>query len=274
MTGPGAPAKASSALGARVATGLVLAAAALAAVWAGGLAFAALAAAATLIMFTEWAVMQRLPRGLRVAGLALLGGIALLMALEPVGEVLMTLAAGAGLIGLFAGRLRRSWGVWTAAGLLYCGLPLVALLWLRARPDGLKLTVFVLVAVWATDIAAYFAGRAIGGPKLAPAISPAKTWAGAVGGVAGATLVCGGIAALWFGGAGNPRLAGFVVLAAVLAVAGVFGDLFESWLKRRAGVKDSGTLLPGHGGVMDRLDGLVPVAVIGAGVLAVTGWTG
>jgi len=274
MAAPGAPATASSALGTRVATGLVLAAAALAAVWAGGLAFAALAAAATLIMFTEWAVMQRLPRGLRIAGLALLGGIALLMALEPVGEVLMTLAAGAGLIGLFAARLRRSWGVWTAAGLLYCGLPLVALLWLRARPDGLKLTVFVLVAVWATDIAAYFAGRAIGGPKLAPAISPAKTWAGAFGGIIGAMLVGGSLAGAYLASVQGRGAGLFFGLAGALAVLAVLGDLYESWLKRRAGVKDSGRLLPGHGGVLDRLDGLVPVAIAGAGVFAATGWAG
>nr|WP_310523680.1 phosphatidate cytidylyltransferase [Polymorphobacter sp.] len=258
----------------RVVTGLVLVAVALTAVWLGGPAFTALIAAATLVMFTEWAVMHRLGRGLRLAGLVLLAATIALMTLASEGEAVVALAGGAGLLGLFAGRMHKGQGFWTAAGILYCGLPAVAMIWLRGLPLGLPATVFVLVCVWATDIAAYFAGRAIGGKKLAPSISPNKTWAGAVGGVVGAMAVCGGLAGWYLASIGGQGAGKFMGIAGILAVLSILGDLLESWLKRRAGVKDSGTLLPGHGGVMDRLDGLVPVAIAGAGFFAMTGWAG
>ncbi len=149
-----------------------------------------------------------------------------------------------------------------AGGLLYAGLPAIALIWLRDQPQGLGLVVWVLTIVWATDIFAYFAGRAIGGPKIAPKISPKKTWAGLVGGVIGA-MVVGWYVARW---AHFPATL-FASLSGGLAVLSQAGDFFESWLKRRVGVKDSGTLLPGHGGIMDRVDGLVPVAVLVAAAL-------
>ncbi len=158
---------------------------------------------------------------------------------------------------------RRIGPLLLVAGLPYVILPVAALILLRARPDGLALCLWTLVIVWATDIGAYFAGRAIGGPKLAPAISPAKTWAGLGGGVIAAAFAGYVIAAQ----AGLPSALHWV--AAPLAVMAQGGDLFESWLKRRAGVKDSGRLLPGHGGVLDRIDGLVPVATLmGAAALA------
>jgi phosphatidate cytidylyltransferase len=117
---------------------------------------------------------------------------------------------------------------------------------------------WVFIVVWSTDIGAYFAGRAIGGPKLAPSISPKKTLAGFYGGVAAATIFGGGWALL-------TKLHPVVLLLAPLfAVAAQAGDLFESWMKRKAGVKDSGNWLPGHGGVFDRLDGLLPVAILTA----------
>jgi phosphatidate cytidylyltransferase len=253
----------------RIATGVVLIIVALGAVWLGGPVFSALVAVATLVMFAEWAVMHRLGRGVRLAGLVLLAGVITLMQMVSAGEAVVALAGGAGLLWLFAGRMAKGSGFWVAGGVLYAGLPAVALIWVRGLPQGLVATVFLLVCVWATDIAAFFTGRAIGGPKLAPSISPNKTWAGAIGGVVGATLVAGGVAAKWL--PGGP-VAGFFVAATLLAALSVLGDLLESHLKRRAGVKDSGNILPGHGGVMDRLDGLVPVAVAGAGVFALTGW--
>lgn len=261
-------------LGLRAATGLVLVAIALAGVWLGRSVFMALVAAGALVMFAEWAEMHRLGRGLRFAGLVLLAGIIVLMSLVSIGETVMALAAGAALLGVFAGRLRKGAGFWTAAGILYCGLPAVALIWVRGLSLGLEAVVFLLVCVWATDIAAYFAGRTIGGPRLAPRISPAKTWAGAFGGVLGAMLVAGGLAATWLVAIGGQKAGLFVGLAGALAVLAIVGDLAESAMKRRVGVKDSGTLLPGHGGVLDRLDGLVPVAIAGAGVFALTGWAG
>ncbi len=268
----------------RVATGLVLVAVALTAVWTGGFVFAALVAAGSLLMFAEWAAMFRLPRAVRLAGLALIGGVQLIRPLVSPGEAVMTLTAGAAQLGLFAARLAAGTGpgatasagrgraITVAGGLLYCGLPALALVWLRGRGLGLPACVFVLAVVWATDVAAYFAGRAIGGPRLAPAISPNKTWAGAIGGVIGAML-----AGLLMAGAyidNRSFLGAFASLAGALAGLAIIGDLFESALKRRAGVKDSGQLLPGHGGVLDRLDGLVPAAIAGAAVFAWTGWAG
>ncbi len=269
-----------SALLLRIATGLVLIAVALTAVWLGGMAFTALVALAVLTMFAEWTVMFRIARPLRLAGLALLAGLAFLSTVLPTGELLVALAGGAGLAGLFARKLEPRSAFWVTAGLLYCGLPALALVWLRGTFNGVQLTLWVLACVWATDIGAYFIGRAIGGPKLAPSISPAKTWAGAVGGVAVAALA--GAEALnlkstssgFFGHLAGPNTAQFAILSALLAVAAVLGDLFESSLKRKAGVKDSGTLLPGHGGVLDRLDGLVPAACIGALIVLAKGWAG
>lgn len=164
-------------------------------------------------------------------------------------------------------RLTKGWGpLWYMGGFLYAVLPALALLWIRERTPidlpsnerGLSLLVWVFIVTWSTDIGAYFAGRRLGRRKLAPTISPNKTVEGLYGGIAAATL---------FGGAwvfathlGAPLLA----MAPVFAIAAQAGDLFESGMKRRAGVKDSGQWLPGHGGALDRLDGLVPVAVLTA----------
>jgi phosphatidate cytidylyltransferase len=155
-------------------------------------------------------------------------------------------------------RLARGWGLaWYLGGFLYALLPALSLLWVRER-SGLDLLVWAFIVTWATDIGAYFAGRRFGKRKLAPAISPNKTVEGLYGGIAAATLFGG--AWVLATGLGLPLLA----LAPVLAIAAQSGDLFESGMKRRAGVKDSGQWLPGHGGALDRLDGLVPVAVLTA----------
>ncbi len=262
-------------LAARVVTGLVLIAVALLALWAGGVAWTALAAAAVLVMFAEWAVMFRIDRGLRLAGLAVVALGVGLASLGPADMPVVAVAGGAGLLGLFARRLTPGRGFWLAAGVLYCGLPGIALIWLRGQDSGFALTLWLLLTVWATDIGAFFAGRAIGGPKLAPAISPNKTWAGAVGGVgaAAATGALFGIAVTHGSGTATPMfLAGLAGLSVVFAVVAILGDLFESALKRRAGVKDSGNLLPGHGGVLDRLDGLAPVACLAPPLLILLGF--
>ena len=154
----------------------------------------------------------------------------------------------------------KGWGpAWYAAGFFYALLPALALLWIRERDaHGLDLLIWAFIVTWSTDIGAYFAGRRFGKRKLAPSISPKKTVEGLWGGLAAATLF-GGAWALATG-LGLTLLA----LPPLLAIAAQLGDLFESGMKRRAGVKDSGTWLPGHGGVLDRLDGLVPVAVLTA----------
>ena len=169
-------------------------------------------------------------------------------------------------------RMLSTWGAaWKVYGFFYCLLPAVSLLWIREQAEyagvgrGPDLLIWVFLVVWSTDIGAYFSGRAIGGPKLAPSISPNKTIAGLVGGVASAAVLAG----VWVNVVKLPTI--LLWLAPLFAIASQLGDLFESGLKRRAGVKDSGTWLPGHGGLLDRLDGLVPVAMLTAGFMLV-GW--
>jgi phosphatidate cytidylyltransferase len=157
-------------------------------------------------------------------------------------------------------RLVRGWGgAWYVSGFGYAILPALALLWIRERA-GLDLLIWTFIVTWSTDIGAYFAGRSLGKRKLAPSISPGKTVEGLLGGILAAALLAGGWALATV--LGKPLL----VAAPLFALAAQGGDLFESWMKRRAGVKDSGNWLPGHGGVLDRLDGLVPVAVLTAAV--------
>lgn len=152
------------------------------------------------------------------------------------------------------------------AGVIYAGLPAICLVIVRETGDAG--TVFWLLAVvWATDIGAYAAGRLIGGPKLAPPISPNKTWSGALGGLASATLA-GAVVAVAFGAEASFLN---VMLAAILSCCSQVGDLAESWFKRRHDVKDSGTMIPGHGGVMDRVDGLWAAAPLVALTCAVRG---
>jgi phosphatidate cytidylyltransferase len=148
---------------------------------------------------------------------------------------------------------------WSAVGLVYVLLPAAALLSLRqTEPSGWAAILFVLIVVWATDTAAYFGGRSIGGPKLWPKVSPKKTWSGAICGFVVAMLAGGAAAALTSGGDFRTG----ALLAAPLSIAAQAGDLLESAVKRHFGVKDSGSIIPGHGGVLDRVDGLFGAAVI------------
>ena len=157
-------------------------------------------------------------------------------------------------------RITRGWGFgWSAAGFIYALLAALALLWVRDRADnGLAVVIWIFLVTGSTDIGGYFVGRNYGKRKLAPAISPNKTWAGLYGGIAAATLIAGGWVLLLDL---DPAL---YALAPIFAVMAQAGDLFESWMKRRAGLKDSGNWLPGHGGIFDRLDGLIPVATLTA----------
>jgi phosphatidate cytidylyltransferase len=154
--------------------------------------------------------------------------------------------------------------LWIGLGAAYLTLPALALIWLRGLPEvGLRIITWLLVVVWATDIFAYLVGRKVGGPRLAPVVSPGKTWSGLCGGVLAAALA-GGVTA-W--AIGSERLLQAASVGGILAIVSQIGDLIESALKRRAGVKDSGALIPGHGGVLDRLDGLI----LAAPVLALLG---
>lgn len=248
----------------RAIVGIALICVAVAALLMGHILFWVLASVAGVLMQGEWgSLIGAGARARRLAMFAICVPLAI-MAPDPLAAGPSFLAIGL-LLGaaLFVAAVTRS--IPLAFGIIYVGVPVLALLFLRAQPNGLLLAFWALGLVWATDIGAYFAGRSIGGPKLAPSISPSKTWAGLGGGV---------LAALAFGFALH-FLAGLPVkLAAacgILAVAAQGGDLFESALKRRAGVKDSGTLLPGHGGVLDRLDGVVTAAPLAALLVALPG---
>jgi phosphatidate cytidylyltransferase len=166
----------------------------------------------------------------------------------------------AGAIGLrIATRHRDDLPLWTYGGMAWVVLPPVGIVWLRSFADGLTLCLWVAALVWSVDIAAFAVGRTLGGPKLAPRISPNKTWSGLIGGVAAATLV-GLLTGLIIGAPGLwARLA---LISGALAIVEQIGDIAESYAKRQFGVKDSGGLIPGHGGVLDRLDGMLAVVAV------------
>lgn len=223
----------------------------------GGFAFWLLAVVVSLFMMAEWADLQKVPpRTKRLAQYALSVPLATMapawLLIETRDFFTLGLVAGAAFFVVIVTRLPK-----LALGILYCALPVLALIVLRRQEAGLLYAFWAMALVWATDIGAFFAGRTIGGPKLAPRLSPNKTWAGLIGGTVTATLL-----ALALRPEGlSDHLVAATPLLAVLAQA---GDLYESWLKRVAGVKDSGNTLPGHGGVLDRIDGLVPVAPVAA----------
>lgn len=238
----------------RALVGLLLIAVAAAALWWGGFAFWLLVAIAGIIMMHEWgglhgatAQQKKLAQYALTVPLAIMAPVA-----AGPGFLAFGLVLGAMFFIAIVTRNGR-----LGIGALYIGLPVLALLTLRTGEQGLLLAFWTMALVWACDIGAYFAGRTLGGPKLMPAVSPNKTWAGLIGGVAGAGLFA---VILTLSGL-DWRLAAATPALAVLAQ---MGDLYESWLKRCAGVKDSGNLLPGHGGVLDRLDGLVAVAPVAA----------
>jgi phosphatidate cytidylyltransferase len=165
----------------------------------------------------------------------------------------------------------RRLNIWVLSGIGYVGLPAMAFVILRGESQSGMLTMMWLFAVvWAADICAYFAGRLIGGPRLAPVISPKKTWAGLLGAIAGG--IAAGIGVAY--GMGLASLISLGVLGGVLGLIEQLGDLFESALKRHYGLKDSGRLIPGHGGVLDRVDGLVAAALVLAAVIIVAGYFG
>jgi phosphatidate cytidylyltransferase len=248
----------------RIAAGGVMIAAALAAAWAGGLLFLAFWIVAAAAALWEWQTLiggERLALRLGLGALTLLVGAALALG-GFAWAALGALALGALAAGLAAGsesRARR----WAGAGVLYAAALAAAPSLLRGDPTyGLPAILWLFAVVWMTDIMAYFGGRLIGGPKLWPRVSPGKTWSGAlVGGLAGAA--CGAAVGLVAAPAGA-RFAPLVALGLAASIVAQLGDLFESAVKRRFHVKDSSHLIPGHGGVMDRLDGFVAAATFAA----------
>jgi|HubBroStandDraft_1064217.scaffolds.fasta_scaffold00077_19 phosphatidate cytidylyltransferase len=230
---------------------------ALAAIWAGIPATAPLVALAAGIMAWEWGRMiGRLVTPFD-AGLFVGTAMAAVLAAGFVSAPAAILIAAAGIAGLVLLGSERSAG-WTAFGMIWVLLPSVGFVRLRADPvTGLATALWLLALVWAIDVAAYAAGSRIGGPKLAPQISPNKTWAGLLGGIAAAMLV--GLATGWL--YETSSVWRITVLSGGLAIVEQIGDIAESYAKRRFGAKDSGNLIPGHGGLLDRLDGMLAVVI-------------
>ncbi len=252
-------------LRARALSALVLGPLVLGVVYLGGWPFRAMVVVAALLALREWVRMivpGVLDRTFFVSCAAIILVVTLHLLIGPATALSAAMVATlvAGLVagtGATAVRPKDRW--WSAFCIPYIGLSCVALIWLRDAPQiGTALICFLLLSVWANDTGAFVVGRAIGGPRLAPSISPAKTWAGFWGGLATAALALAGVAIGY--GAHSPLIA--ALLATLLAVMSNCGDLFESAVKRRYNVKDSGGIIPGHGGLLDRIDGLLAAAPV------------
>jgi phosphatidate cytidylyltransferase len=243
----------------RVVVALVLAPLALAIAYAGGWLWAVLVTLASIGLYVEWLTIVAAARETRVtaAGVVALAISGLCLALGRIDAAFLALVVGVIGVALFASAERRLWAV---GGFLYAAAAEIASVLVRLdQIKGFAALILVLLVVWVTDIGGYFAGRGIGGPKLWPRVSPKKTWAGAIGGFAASLAVAGGFAMLDLGKTGPLLLFG-----AALSIASQLGDLFESAVKRRFGVKDSSHIIPGHGGLLDRLDGFVAAIVLAA----------
>ena len=258
----------------RVLSSLVLAPIAIAAAWFGWPWLPIVTAAAGAVMAWEWARLCHAGR-LGASGVALIGAVlAAIAAAAAEGAALAVVVSllGAAIVHEMARREPQGEPCWLALGTLWVALPCVLLLWLaEVEGAGRATLLWIFAVVWATDIGAYAVGRQLGGPRLAPRWSPRKTWSGLIGGAGCAALAGWGTALV----AGISPVLPLVLVSAGLAIVGQFGDLAESVAKRRFGVKDSSGLIPGHGGLLDRLDGLLAVIpavalltlVVGGGVL-------
>ena len=252
----------------RAITAAILAPLFFAVLYVGGFVFTAAMIVIAILAYYEWVPLVQNVRikSFEVGVYAFLALGLLVAALTSYKLGLLMLCIGfifaAVLSHLYIDKGDRRAPPWLCFGVLYIGVPCLAIVWLREQgavltPDKpWSLAALLFFQVWATDTGAYLAGRAIGGPKLAPAISPTKTWSGLLGGMFCSALVMGGCASAW--GYAHSNL--YFLAGLGLAVIAQAGDLFESRVKRRAGVKDSGHIIPGHGGILDRIDGLLTAA--------------
>jgi phosphatidate cytidylyltransferase len=236
----------------------VLAPAAIAITYVGGWLWTVLVTLAAIGLYVEWLAIVGGVRRLAVvaSGIAALAlaGIAPALGRTELSLVVLPL----GLLAVAALTPERR--IWTATGFAYAAAAEQASILLRSDPAmGWTALMLVFLVVWVTDIGGYFAGRGIGGPKLWPRVSPNKTWAGAIGGFAASIAVAAGFAAFGLG-----KTLPLLLLGSALSIASQLGDLFESAVKRRFGVKDSSHVIPGHGGLLDRLDGFVAAVVLAA----------
>jgi phosphatidate cytidylyltransferase len=241
----------------RVIAASVLAPSAIAIAYAGGWFWLGLVTLAAIGLYVEWMTIvgARTPR-VMAAGIVTLFGAAVWLGIGRIGATYVIVALGVIVAALLSPHRRG----WAALGGCYAFAALIASVAVRLdQVWGFTALMLVLLIVWVTDIGGYFAGRGLGGPKLWPRVSPKKTWAGAIGGFVASLCVAAGFAAFGLGKTGP-----LVLLGAVLSVASQLGDLFESAVKRRFGVKDSSHIIPGHGGLLDRLDGFVAAVVLAA----------
>jgi phosphatidate cytidylyltransferase len=234
----------------RVLAALVLAPLTIAVAYAGGWLWALLVTLVSIGLFAEWLmVVGAGSAALTGAGTIVIAMMGACVAFGALKTAVVTGFVGGAIVTLIA----RGKFVWAATGFAYASAALLASILVRKDlVNGFSALMFVLLVVWATDIGGYFAGRSIGGPKLWPRVSPKKTWAGALGSFAASLAVAAGFAACGFG-----KAVPLLLVSAILSVVSQLGDLFESAVKRRFGVKDSSHLSPGHGGLLDRLDGFV-----------------
>jgi phosphatidate cytidylyltransferase len=241
----------------RVIAALVLAPSAIAIAYAGGWFWLGLVTLAAIGLYVEWLTIvgARTPR-VMAAGIVTLFGAAVWLGIGRIGATYVIVALGVIVAALLSPHRRG----WAALGGCYAFAALIASVAVRLDDAyGFTALMLVLLVVWVTDIGGYFAGRGLGGPKLWPRVSPKKTWAGAIGGFVASLFVAAG-----FGAFGLGKTGPLVLLGATLSVASQLGDLFESAVKRQFGVKDSSHIIPGHGGLLDRLDGFVAAVVLAA----------
>lgn len=250
----------------RTVSAIVLGLAALAAAWFGGWLFVAFWALAAAAVGWEWVgLVGARPRASVLAiGGAALGTAAVLLGTGLIATPIAALVVGAALVLAMDVSKHRGW---TAFGVFYAAAAFVPVVLLRADEIGLVAVLWLFAVVWSTDIAAFYCGRAFGGPLLWPAVSPKKTWAGAVGGALAAIIA--GSATVW--AAGVSLRPAHVLVALAVSIASQAGDLFESAMKRKFHVKDASQIIPGHGGVMDRLDGFVAAATVALAIGAARG---
>ena len=242
----------------RVIVAAVLAPLAIGIAYVGGVFWIALVTLAVIGLYVEWLMVIGLAREMRVVacGIVALAIAGVCLAMGRIEIALVILGIGLLATPLIAPERRN----WVAAGFLYAAAAQTASILVRFdAAKGFVALMFVLLVVWVTDSGGYFAGRGIGGPKLWPRVSPKKTWAGAIGGFAAGLIVAACFAALDLG-----RTGPLLLLGGMLSIVSQLGDLFESAVKRRFGVKDSSHVIPGHGGLLDRLDGFVAAVVVAA----------